>query len=282
MEQEEHKTLRQDWSARVAVALFALLTAWWLGVAGSNTTGESGHAELLWGASYQAVAIWGGLFGLFAAGTWGGRRSVMGRAILAFAIGLLLQTFGQTVFSFYNLVSQVEIPYPSLADLGFFGSIPLYVYGTLMLAKASGVNVSLKTFSSKIQAIVIPLVLLGFSYSLFLRGYEFDWSSPLRVFLDFGYPLGQAFYVSLALLAYLLTKKTLGGIMKNKVLFILIALVVQYVADYNFLTQAYAGTWQNGGYGDLIYLTAYLFMAIGLIQLKPEFIRPTATEPDKE
>jgi hypothetical protein len=206
----------------------------------------------------------------------------MGRAILAFAIGLLLQTFGQTVFSFYNLVSQVEIPYPSLADLGFFGSIPLYVYGTLMLAKASGVNVSLKTFSSKIQAIVIPLVLLGFSYSLFLRGYEFDWSSPLRVFLDFGYPLGQAFYVSLALLAYLLTKKTLGGIMKNKVLFILIALVVQYVADYNFLTQAYAGTWQNGGYGDLIYLTAYLFMAIGLIQLKPEFIRPTATEPDKE
>ncbi len=211
MEQEEHKTLRQDWSARVAVALFALLTAWWLGVAGSNTTGESGHAELVWGASYQAVAIWGGLFGLFAAGTWGGRRSVMGRAILAFAIGLLLQTFGQTVFSFYNLVSQVEVPYPSLADLGFFGSIPLYVYGTLMLAKASGVTVSLQTFSSKIQAIVIPLALLGLSYSLFLRGYEFDWSSPVRVFLDFGYPLGQAFYVSLALLAYLLTKKTLAA-----------------------------------------------------------------------
>jgi hypothetical protein len=92
------------------------------------------------------------------------------------------------------------------------------------------------------------------------------------VFLDFGYPLGQAIYVSLALLTYLLSTKTLGGIMKNKVLLILFALAVQYAADYNFLYQAYAETWSVSGYGDVIYLFAYFLMAVGLLQLKATFI----------
>ena len=96
------------------------------------------------------------------------------------------------------------------------------------------------------------------------------------MFLDFGYPLGQALYVSLALLTYLLSTKTLGGIMKNKVLLILFALAVQYAADYNFLSQAYAETWRNGGYGDAIYLLAYFLMALGLIQLKQSFIHRAA------
>jgi hypothetical protein len=197
----------------------------------------------------------------------------MGRAILSFAVGLLLQNVGQSVFSWYNLVAQVALPYPSLADVGYFGSIPFYIYGVLMLARASGVHITLKAFSAKLQAITIPLIMLTLSYFFFLYGYEPDWSDPLRVFLDFGYPLGQAVYVSLAILTYLLSTKTLGGVMKNKVLLVLAALVIQYAADYNFLYQAAYGTWTVSGYGDVLYLLAYFLMAIGLIQLKTEFIK---------
>ncbi len=260
---------KKDWSKNIAFGLFGALFTWWVILTGSNGTIEE---KGLWGASYQAIALWGGVWGLCIAKAWGGMKSVMGRAIMAFAIGLLLQVFGQSVFSFYNLFASVEMPYPSLADVGFFGSIPFYAYGIFMLARASGIRISLKSVSSKLQAVIIPVVILGLSYLYFLKGYEFDWSDPIRVFLDFGYPLGQAFYVSIALLTYLLSKKTLGGIMKKKVLFILLALAVQYLADYNFLYQAYAGTWGVSEYGDVLYLIAYFLMALGLIQLKSDFI----------
>lgn len=265
--------LKHDWSAKIAVLLFVVLFGWWVVLQILNGSGESGQPELIWGASYQAVALWGGIWGLIIAKSWGGTKSVMGRAIMAFSIGLLLENVGQTVFSYYNLFANVEVPYPSLADLGFFGSIPFYIYGAAMLGKASGITVSLKSFYNKLQAAIVPLAMLGISYYFFLRDYEFDWSAPLKVFLDFGYPLGQATYVSFAFLVYLLSKKTLGGVMKNRVLFILIALIIQYTADYNFLSQASAGTWRNGGYGDAIYMLAYFLMAIGLIQLKPQFIK---------
>ncbi|MDO8483179.1 MAG: hypothetical protein Q7S86_05185, partial [bacterium] len=52
---------------------------------------------------------------------------------------------------------------------------------------------------------------------------------------------------------------------------ILTALVVQYVADYNFLYQFSLGNWINGGYGDYIYLISYFLMTIGLINLGTTF-----------
>ncbi len=276
----EEKTTPQetDWASIVAGLLFVGLLLWWM----VNTSMGNSDAALVakgqWGASYQAVALWGGIWGLVISKSWGGLRSVMGRAIGALAAGLLFQVLGQSVFSYYNLFAGVEMPYPSLADLGYFGSIPLYTYGILMLAKASGIKLSLKSFVGQIQYTIIPIAVLGLSYYNFLVGYEFDWSAPLKTFLDFGYPLGQAFYVSVALLAYLLSRKTLGGIMKTKVLFILAALAVQYLADYNFLYQATNGTWGVSGYGDLVYLTAYFLMALGLIQLRMHLISAKSSD----
>jgi hypothetical protein len=171
------------------------------------------------------------------------------------------------------MFANVEVPYPSIADIGYFGSIPFYIYGTLLLARASGVHVSLKSFHSKLAALTVPVAMLILSYLFFLSGYEFDWSNPLRIFFDFGYPFGQAIYVSFAMLTYLLTKKTLGGVMKHRILFIVTALVVQYLADFNFLFQASRGTWVFSGYGDVIYLIAYLLLTLGLLQLKEKFIK---------
>lgn len=265
--------LTNDRRAQLLVAIFAFLTVWWAVLQSLGVSEVSEFRNLVWAALYQIIALLGGIWGVIIARSWGGSRSVVGQAILSFAIGLLLQVFGQSTFSLYNLVLQVDIPYPSLADLGFFGSIPFYIYGAWMLAKASGIGVSLRMHRNKIQALLIPLAMLIFSYASFLRGYEFDWSAPLRVILDYAYPLGQAIYVAIAILAYLLSRKLLGGAMKGRVIFILMALVVQYLADYNFLYQTLQETWHNGAYGDYIYLVAYFLMAFGLLQFKQEHIR---------
>ncbi len=255
---------------KITSILFVGLTIWWLYIyfyLGNTDI----HRNLVWAASYQAVAICGAIWGLVIAKSWGGLRSVMGRAIIFFALGLLLQAFGQSVFSWYNLFLGVEVPYPSIADIGFFGSIPCYAYAIYQLGKASGITVSMRSFFSKIQALLIPLIMLGVSYYFFLRGYVTEGTSALQVFLDFGYPIGQAIYVSIAIITYLLSKRVLGGVMRNKVLFILFALAVQYAADNNFLYQAIEGGWVNGGYGDYIYLVAYFLMAYGLAELDTVF-----------
>lgn len=266
----ETKRINSSLAKKLGILLFLALSVWWVIIA-FVFKNESVSANLFWGASYQLMAIFGVIFGLIISKSWGGFKSILGRTIIFFCIGLLLQVFGQTIFSFYNLFLKVEIPYPSLADVGYFFSIPFYAYATILLAKASGAGLSLKFIHKKIQAVVIPLILLIASYVVFLKGYEFDWSNQLRVFLDFGYPLGQAFYVSLALLVFVLSKDYLGGLMRSKVLIILFALAVQYIADYNFLLQAYNETWVNGGYGDYIYLLAYFIMTMALINLGSVF-----------
>lgn len=268
MEKESLELITKDRVVQVVLALFVLLLIWWVYILqAGNETGN-----LLWAASYQIIALLGGVWGVRIAQDWGSRKSIMGRSITAFAVGLLLQTFGQSVFSFYNLFLQVEIPYPSISDIGFFGSIPFYIYGILLLAKASGVTISLQSYGRKIQAIIIPLILLGLSYYFFLGAYEYDGNGLLKAFLDFGYPLGQAIYVAIAILTYILSKKVLGGIMRGRILFILLALIAQYIADSNFLYQAINLTWVNGGYGDVLYMIAYLLMALGLLQLRVSYI----------
>lgn len=250
----------------LVLTVFTFFTLWWVYIAFFLKTTDSPH-NLAFTDSYGVIALIGGIVGLFISRKWGGYRSLMGRSILFFALGLLLQEFGQLSYSTYYYVFHVEVPYPSIGDIGYFGSIPIYIIALLNLAKASGVSLSLKRLSSKIVFVLVPLIILSISYYVFLRGYTFEWSSPLAVVLDFGYPLGQAIYISIAILIYILSRGILGGIMRNKVLFILVALVVQYVADFMFLYKANRDTWYAAGPNDYTYLIAYLLMTLALINL---------------
>lgn len=260
------ETLKKDKLSQITLGAFALLTLWWIILFISES--KTGLPNYLFGATYGPfMSLFGGIIGLYSSRAWGGWKSVIGRAIIMLSCGLLSQAFGQIVFSYYNLFAHIEIPYPSIADIGFFGYMPLYLLGMYMLAKASGVKINLQSFLSTAMAIIIPAGMLLASYMLFLKSYEFDWSQPVKIFLDFGYPLWQAFNVSIAIVIYSLSRKTLGGIMKNRILILLFAVVAQYIADSNFLYQSSAGTWYNAGYGDYLYLIAYTIMTLGLIQL---------------
>src|SRR3989344_5198955 len=258
--------LNDKFAKKIVLILFLVLSIWWA-VLFFYFHAQLNQSNLIWAACYQAVAILGGIWGLLISRKWGGLKSVMGRAIFFFALGLFLQVFGQTVFSIYGLFLRVPVPYPSLADIGFFGSIPCYIYAVFELGKASGTTISMKSFSKKLLALLVPLLGLSISYSFFLRNYEFDWSAPLRIFLDFGYPLGEAIYVSIALLCLVLTWNLLGGVMRRSFILIMIALCAQYVAEFNFLFRASNSTWINGGYGDFLYLFSYFLMTLALIHI---------------
>jgi len=220
---------------------------------------------------YPWLSLMGGVFGLHAARQWGGLKSVLGKCLIFLAVGLLFQFFGQVAYAYYIYIQGIEVPYPSLGDIGYFGSVIFYIIGALYLGKVTGVKFRLKSYFVRFQAVIIPLVLLLLSYIFFLRGYELDSSQNLRTFLDFAYPFGQAIYVSIAISVILISRKILGGIMKGPIIFILISLLIQYACDFVFLYQASQGTWYVGGVNDFMYFVSYFFMTLSLIYIHATF-----------
>ncbi len=256
-------TIKNQSFAKVLFGLFIFFSFWWVYMSWFLPKDHLLYG--LYGTLYGIIAAWGGGWGLYIAREWGFSKSVMGKAIIMFSLGLFAQEFGQVAYTIYIFVLHVEIPYPSVGDIGFFGTIPFYIYGAYLLAKASGVKLSLKSYSNKIQAFIIPAVILSAAYFLFLRDYPFDLSQPLKTFLDFGYPFGQAIYISIAILTYSLTRSILGGVMKSKVLFIIAAFGVQFLADYAFIF--FHDQYYPGSFLDYLYVVAYFLMGLGIFQL---------------
>jgi hypothetical protein len=254
-----------QWQTRVAYVIFVIFSTWWL--VNLLFVSKTNVSYQYFGETYALMALWGAGWGMYLSRHWGGLKSVVGKSLCMFSFGLFAQFFGQVAYSYSVYVLKIDNPYPSIGDFGYFGSIFCYILGVWFLAKASGVNIGLRTYSNKIMAVIIPLTVVAVGYFLFLRNYTFDWTNPIAVYLDFGYPVGEAVYISFAGLAYLLSRRVLGGILKDKILFILFALSVQFIADYTFLYETKANTWYVGGINDYLYFFAYFLMTLALLQM---------------
>ncbi len=214
--------------------------------------------------TYGVVACVGGFLGFTVARLWGALKSIVGRSLSFLSLGLLFQFLGQLSYAIYYYVYNVENPYPSFGEVFYFGSIPIYICGVWLLARALGVGRSLRTSRSKYALFLIPLIMLFISYQLFLKDYEVDSTSPVTTFLDYGYPFGQAIFISLTIVAFIFSKKALGGILRKSVMFVFMALVFQYFADTIFLYETLTDTWRPGGLDDLLFVTSYFSMAFAL------------------
>lgn len=227
----------------------------------------------LYSDTYGVLALIGSLSGFYLSRIWGGVKSYMGKSILYLSAGLLFQFLGQVVYTIYYYKTGIDAPYPSWGDLFYFGSIPLYVVGAYYLAKSSGIGFTLSLLRNKLLALILPAILLFFSYWVFLRGMPLDFSNYLKLFLDIGYPLGQSLYLAVALLTLFLSTGQLGGVMKGHVLLILTSFVIQYLADFVFLYTLSRNVWTSGGFSELIYLNAYFLMALSLISLRSAYTK---------
>ena len=257
------KTKAKEKTAYIIAFLgFLGYSIWWLINFISGETDTRSHE--IYSDSYWVLALIGAVFGIFVARQWGGFKSSFGRALYLFSLGLLAQVFGQVTYTYFAWVQNVEAPYPSIGDIGYFGSIILYALGAIVLSRAVGAKFSLASIPQRTVAILLPAALLVASYAIFLKDYEFT-GDKLITFLDFGYPLGQAFYLAIALFMYVVSFKLLGGIMKNKILLLLFALLIQYLADFLFLYQYSREEWYPGNFSDYLYQVAYLMMTLALL-----------------
>lgn len=244
--------------------LYLGCVGWWFSF--QSVVQAQGMSVQRFGYLYGILAFLGALVGLLAARHWGGYKTVLGKALLFFALGLLAQEAGQLILAYYIYVSKIQIPYPSWGDVAYFGSTLFYICGGYFLTKAAGVRYSLKSARYRAVALLVPAALLLTSFFVFLHHHQYDFHKPVTAFLDFGYPVGDALYISLALLAYLLSRRMLGGIMRAGILILILAMFIQYIADFSFLYQSSRGTYLAGQWVDLTYLTAYFVTASAMVK----------------
>lgn len=250
----------------VLLISYFIIFIWWIKIFISGV--KVSDENYLFGLAYAFIALIGGVNGLFVSKRWGGYKSLMGKGIIFLSLGLLSYWFGQVVWSYYNLFLKVEVPYPSIADIGYFSAILFYIAGMYTFTKASGAKLTFNKLKGKLIAFIIPTSMLITSYFLFLQHISPDFSNPIKTFLDFGTPVGYAIVISMALTAYFLTKGVLGGTMKNRILYIISALIIQNITDNTFLYQYGTGTYYNAGINDLMFATSFTMMSLGLIIFK--------------
>ncbi|HSX46095.1 MAG TPA: hypothetical protein VLG27_03780 [Candidatus Saccharimonadia bacterium] len=249
----------------LVTVIFLAFVAWWISF--QHVVTKQGTSVQWFGGTYGSVALIGAVIGFAAAKKWGGFKTVLGRALTLFSLSLLAQEAGQLIYTYYIYGAKIQIPYPSWGDVAYFGSVLFYIAAAFFLARAAGVKYSLKQKKSyKFIATVLPLVLLVASYSILLHNHHYDTSKPLTVFLDVGYPVGEAIYISIAIVAFLLSRKALGGMLRPAILLVLLALVIQYISDFTFVYQSSRGTYLSGKFADLFYLIAYFAMTTALIR----------------
>lgn len=248
---------------------YILVIALWLYLQLTGT--KSGELNYWYSFLFGLIPFFGGIIGMYKSKQWGGLKSVLGKAIFFFSLGLFLWGFGENIWSYYNFFKSDPAPYPSLADLGFAPSIFFWILGTVYLSKASGAIFALKKHTwAKAFAFIVPILLLLASYYMLVevaRGGTLvpDGETPLKVVLDIAYPLGDFLALTFALVVFTLTSKYLGGLYRPAIAFILLGLGVMYFGDFSFSYTTSTGTFYNGNWGDLLLATGNFLMTFGIL-----------------
>jgi len=220
------------------------------------------------------LPIIGGYFGVKKADVWGGLKSAVGRGMIFISLGTVSWGFGMVVWNYYLFSQNIEVPYPSLADLFFILIWVFWTYGMSQLGNVSGMKIGFKNHWKRIIVFIIPPIVILISYYLLLvipkEGIDLTGSFLQRV-LSFLYPIGDMTILSIAILVFTLSYKILGGRFKNQIILLLSCFVLNYIADFIFVltTSGESPSYFNGHFVDFMYTTIMFLVTFGVLLIDP-------------
>jgi hypothetical protein len=260
------------------IIFYLLLVIWWIAISfrGIQETTENYSFSLVYG---MIPFIWS-IFGFLNSKRWGGLRSYVGRGLFFLSLGLIFWAMGNLVYAYFNIVLKIPVPYPSIADVGFFFLYPFSALGVYFLSKATGMSFALRRKVGKLLLLLVPIFLIFFSYYLLFvvaRGGEivFD-GGLLKLILDIAYPIGDVVVITLAAMVYMLSLKYLGGMFRKAIVVILVGFFFAYITDFSFSYTTTTETFFVSNWVDLLYATTFFILAFGLSLLDPRSIKDVA------
>ena len=238
-----------------------LYIVWWLGINKLDWPNRDNYTD-----TYSLVALTGAIAGIVAGRKWGLFHSKFGRVLGFFALGLLGQFFGQLIYALYFRVGDVELAFPSVGDIPFLITGIFYFLGVYNLLKVIVYKGNIfKPWIILVTSILATALLLWLMYISFLNIALQDERGTIYSLTNASYSIIQAFYFLLGLVALMQARRMSGGKMLKPVAIMLVALIMQYLADFSFLYQAYHDTWEAAASNDLFYVIAYGAMALSIL-----------------
>jgi hypothetical protein len=175
---------------------------------------------------------------------------------MCFTVGMTLWFLGELSWAIYTFLLNVEIPYPSIADIFWLGGyipllIALFVYSRLFVSVLSNRKKAL------IAAIIIILgVLVSAALIIPIMGVE---ENLATLIIDLAYPLLDIALLSMALVGLAIFQK--GGLGKSW-LWIILGIMLNVAGDMIFSYTTAQGTYYNGHLSELLFIYGYLFFTI--------------------
>ncbi len=272
-----------NYKNRIALlsALFVITVGWWLFL-NSNGAPQAtdGYAFNLF---YAFIPLIGGVFALSTAQRWG-LRGHIGKGFLFLGLGLLAWALGGFAWAYYNFTGAQEVPYPSLADVGFLGSTWLFMAGLIYLVRVGWSAFKTDPLGRKIVFAIIPLgaALFNFFFLFVKQVCENDVcettllffntvEDPLERALNIIYPMNDLVLLSLAAFVLTYSYKLIGGKLTKAFVGMCVSMIVLYIADIIFTMGTSNETYYNGDVSDLMYATSFfiLSISIALFHIKP-------------
>lgn len=258
-------------SSKVLLLFFIALVVWWVTIfiRGISETTEN----YLYSLIYGLIPLLWGFLGLRNSFYWGGFKSALGRSLGFLSLGTLAWAIGNLIWGYYNLILNVAVPYPGLADFGFGLSYPLWAVGIFFLSRVTGAVFSLRQAKGKMILFALPVIVIVVSYYFLFaiaRGGVIDTEGGLlKLFLDVAYPIGDVINLTLALLVYWLSVNYLGGRFKWPIVTLLLGIGTMYIADFFFSYNTTLNTFFVGSWVDLVYTTSMFLIVLGVTSLNP-------------
>jgi hypothetical protein len=213
---------------------------------------------------------------------FGGFGTAVGRAVWLISLGGVVWGIGNFVWFVYN-VRGTEAPYPSIADVGYLGMLPLAAVGLFSLTRVVGVSRAwiLRSTAIAIAALMVTghftlpqIELLGFSYGkswLFDPSYTF-----LPRFISALYVACDVVLITFAAVLALNARKAAGGLFFQPVLAVVGAMIAQYAGDLLFFHRVAYETYYNADISDGLYAVSMVLIAVSAWRFGVALTRMTA------
>jgi hypothetical protein len=168
---------------------------------------------------------------------------------------------GEAAWSYYDLISGVAVPFPSLADVGFLASVPLAVAGLLLFPSSP------RRAADRIQGIldgsIIAGSLLFASWVTVLQPlYNTHSGGALAQTLSLAYPASDVVMVSLVIILFARAgqkgRASLGLVMAGLVAFA--------IADSAFSYMTEVHSYGTGTFLDTGWVAGYLLVGLGALR----------------
>ncbi len=224
-----------------------------------------------------------GMLGLRNAFNWGGVKSIMGRSSLALGLGFLAWSAGMIIWNYYLFFTEIEIPYPSIADFIFILSWPFWTYGIWQLSEVGGIKFALRKINKSFFIVPLSIILISVYLLVYVARGGIIYDNPLKLFFDLFYPLGDVVILTITASVYLLLRKHLGGVYKIPILILFFGFLLNYFSDFLFAYTTTKETYFNGHLVDFLYTVFFMIMTLGLIRFRiisKEILSENLTSPD--